>query len=139
MTQKMKKIVWKDEFSIGVRELDLQHQKIIKIINLLIDKPRMSVKSQNIASALSELTYYVSEHFLLEEQLLGENGYQDLLEHSKKHTAYSQQITDFCTEALHRNNEVPSDLLNFLTHWWTNHILNEDMKYKPFFEEKGIK
>jgi hemerythrin-like metal-binding protein len=135
----MKKIVWKDEFSVGVTELDLQHQKIIKVINQLIDKPRIFFKSQNISPALSELTNYVSEHFLLEEQLLEENGYQDLLEHSKRHTAYSRQITDFCAETLHRKKEVPSELLNFLTHWWTNHILHEDMKYKSFFEEKGIK
>lgn len=135
----MEKIVWKDEFSVGVRELDLQHQKIIKVINSLIDKPRIFAKSQTTSSALAELTNYVSEHFLLEEKLLEENGYQNLLEHSKRHTAYSKKIAEFCLGSLNKKSEVPSELLNFLTQWWTDHILHEDMKYKSFFEEKGIK
>ncbi|KHF25181.1 hypothetical protein JV46_05680 [Solemya velum gill symbiont] len=29
-------------------------------------------------------------------------------------------------------------ILEFLVDWWTNHILEEDMKFKPFFQEKGI-
>jgi len=133
------KIVWKDEFSVGVTALDLQHQSIINVINSLSEKPRLFGRSTSIPSALNELTNYVSEHFLLEERLLEENGYQDLLEHSKRHTAYSKKITQLCTESLHRKSEVPAELLDFLSQWWTNHILHEDMKYKSFFEEKGIK
>ncbi|MES9844035.1 MAG: bacteriohemerythrin [Candidatus Sedimenticola sp. PURPLELP] len=134
----MKKIIWKDEFSVGVEELDRQHQQIIDVINTLIDKPRFLLRFQNVSSALVELTNYVSEHFLLEERLLQENGYPDLLEHSKKHTAYSKKITDLCMGSLHDKSEVPSELLGFLTDWWTNHILHEDMQYKAFFQEKGV-
>lgn len=135
----MKKIVWKDEFSVGVEALDRQHQQIIEIINSLISKPRIFLRFQNISSTLMELTNYVSEHFLLEERLLQENGYPNLLKHSKKHTDYSRQIADFCKESLHGKSEVPYELLVFLADWWTNHILHEDMEYKAFFEEKGVR
>jgi len=135
----MKKIVWKGEFSVGVEALDRQHQQIIKIINSLVDKPRIFLRFQNVSSALMELTTYVSEHFLLEEQLLQENGYPDLLSHSKKHDAYSEQITEFCRASLHGKSEVPYELLDFLTNWWNNHILHEDMQYKAFFEAKGVR
>jgi len=30
------------------------------------------------------------------------------------------------------------NFLHFLQGWWQNHILIEDMKYKPFFADKGI-
>ncbi|MEJ1297986.1 MAG: bacteriohemerythrin [Candidatus Sedimenticola sp. (ex Thyasira tokunagai)] len=135
----MKKIFWEDEFSVGVEELDRQHQKIIEVINSLIDKPRILLRFKNVSSALMELTNYVSEHFLLEERLLQENGYPDLLEHSKKHTAYSKQISHLCKKSLDGKSEVPHELLDFLTDWWINHILHEDMQYKAFFEEKGVK
>ena len=135
----MKKIVWKDEFSVGVETLDRQHRQIIEVINSLIDKPRIFFRSQNVSSALMDLTNYVSEHFLLEERLLQENGYPTLLEHSKRHTLYSNRIADFCKESLHEKSEVPDELMAFLTDWWTNHILHEDMKYKAFFEEKDVK
>jgi len=135
----MKKIAWKNEFSVGVEELDRQHKQIIEVINSLIDKPRIFFRSQNVSAALIDLTNYVSEHFLLEERLLQENGYPTLIEHSKKHTLYSKRVTEFCKESLDRKNEVPNELLIFLTDWWSNHILHEDMKYKAFFEEKGVK
>lgn len=134
----MTKIVWKEEFSVGVEALDRQHQQIIDIINTLSDKPRFLLRFKDVSSALRELTSYVSEHFLLEERLLQENGYTDLLQHSKKHTAYSKKITDLCLGSLHGKSEVPYELLVFLSDWWTNHILHEDMQYKAFFRERGV-
>ncbi|OOY35776.1 hypothetical protein BOV90_01450 [Solemya velum gill symbiont] len=135
----MKKIIWEDDFSVGVEELDRQHQQIIEIINTLSDKPRLFRRFQNVSSALMELTNYVSEHFLLEEQLLHENGYPNLLEHSKKHTLYSNKIADLCQGSLDGKRDVPTELINFLTDWWINHILHEDMQYKAFFKERGVK
>jgi hemerythrin len=82
----MEKIAWKQEYSVGVERLDQQHQRIISVINKLIAKPRVFGTSATIAEVLSELNSYVSEHFLLEEQLLAENNYPGLIEHSKKHT-----------------------------------------------------
>jgi hemerythrin len=121
----MKKIVWKDEFSVGVERLDQQH--------------RIFFRSKNVSSALVDLTNYVSEHFLLEERLLQENGYPTLLEHSKKHTLYSERVAEFCKESLDGKSEVPDELIAFLADWWTSHILHEDMQYKAFFDEKGVK
>jgi len=34
---------------------------------------------------------------------------------------------------------VPEELLTFLGDWRIGHILYEDMKYKGFFEENGIR
>jgi len=33
----MKKIIWDDNFSVGVKKMDVQHQKIIKIFNTLVE------------------------------------------------------------------------------------------------------
>lgn len=135
----MNKIVWKPEYSVGVERLDRQHQKIISVINKLIAKPRVFITSRTIADVLAELNSYTSEHFLLEEQLLEENGYPSLLEHSKKHTEYGDRIADFCLKTVEKNKNVSEELLSYLGEWWIGHILQEDMIYKSFFEEKGIR
>ena len=135
----MQKIVWKREYSVGVERLDRQHQRIISVINKLIAKPRVFRTSGTIADVLTELNSYVSEHFLLEEQLLQENDYPSLIEHSKKHTEYGERIADFCLKTVQKDKNVPEDLLSYLGEWWIGHILREDMKYKSFFEEKGIR
>ena len=134
----MEKIIWKREYSVGVERLDRQHQVIIKVINTLIAKPRVFFRSATIAEALSELTSYVSEHFLLEEQLLEEIGYPNLIDHARYHTEYSERIANFCLKTVEKNTNVPEELLSFLSEWWIAHILHEDMKYRSFFEEKGI-
>ena len=118
--------------------MDRQHQKIISVINKLIAKPRVFRTSGTIADILTELNSYVSEHFLLEEQLLEENDYPILIEHSKKHTEYGKRIADFCMKTVEKDKNVPEELLSYLSEWWIGHILHEDMKYKSFFEEKGI-
>ncbi len=135
----MEKIVWKQEYSVGVERLDRQHQKIISVINKLIAKPRVFLASRTVADALTELNSYVSEHFLLEEQLLGENAYPDLIEHSKKHTEYGERIAGFSLKSAQKDKNVPEELLRYLGEWWTGHILHEDMQYKSFFEEKGVR
>ena len=133
----MQKIEWKPEFSVGVQRLDEQHQKIIQVINKLIDNPDVFDAAETIDEVLLELTNYVSAHFLLEEQMLEKNGYPDLLEHSKKHTAYGEKVTAYCLDAIKKNNN-PEELLAFLREWWIAHILHEDMHYKEFFNSKGI-
>lgn len=135
----MKKIVWTPEYSVGVERLDRQHQKIISVINKLIAKPRLFMTSGTIADVLTELNSYVSEHFLLEEQLLEEHGYPRLVEHSRRHTEYGDRIADFCLKTVEKNRNVPEELLGYLGEWWIGHILHEDMKYKRFFEEKGVR
>ena len=134
----MNKIVWKSEYSVGVARLDEQHKKIIKIINTLIDNPKAHSKSGTINDTLAELTNYVSGHFLLEEQLLEENSYPNLLEHSEKHTAYSDQIAKFCADTMNKNSNIPIELLYFLREWWIEHILYEDMNYKVFLNNEGV-
>ena len=135
----MEKIIWKREYSVGVERLDRQHQRIISVINKLIAKPRVLRKSGTIADVLADLNSYVSEHFLLEEQLLEENGYPSLIAHSKKHTEYGERIADFCLRTVEKDQNVPEELLSYLGDWWIGHILHEDMQYKSFFEEKGIR
>ena len=134
----MKKIIWNREYSVGVERLDLQHQRIIRVINSLIAKPRVFTKSATISEVLAELTVYVSEHFLLEEQLLEEHNYPDLIDHAKKHTEYGERIANFCRKTVEKDKNVPEELLDFLSEWWNDHILHEDMSYRRFFEEKGV-
>ena len=34
----MTKLVWKDEYSVGVKELDMQHEKLLDLINRLYEE-----------------------------------------------------------------------------------------------------
>lgn len=134
----MNKIEWKPEYSVDIPRLDEQHQKIIRVINSLIDNPGVFDNSDTVSRALTELTNYVSEHFLLEEQILEKNSYPNLLEHANLHTMYGDRVAKFYIDLIGKKKGTAEELLNFLKKWWIGHILHEDMKYKEYFTGKNI-
>lgn len=134
----MEKIVWSDEYSVGVQVLDDQHKKIIRIVNKLIENSHELVNSVTVADALDEMTKYASYHFKTEEQLMEENGYSGYEQQRAQHKAFKIKLVQLCSATTLQVGEVPDILLNYLGEWWVQHILQEDMEYRSFFSENGI-
>jgi hemerythrin-like metal-binding protein len=132
----MKKIIWNDQFSVGVEEMDVQHQKIIRMFNTLVDNAQASAGSEKISEVLTEMVEYASEHFKCEEQLLREHAHPDLERQKTDHREFRRQAGEFCLLASKKDEKMTHDLLNYLHDWWTNHILHEDKKYAALLEEK---
>ncbi len=125
----MKKIMWNDQFSVGVKKMDDQHRKIIRIFNTLVDNAQANAGSEKVSEVLAEMVGYASEHFKSEEQLLSDHAHPDLQQQKTEHREFRQQAGEFCLLASQGDEKVTHDLLNYLHDWWTNHILIEDKKY----------
>lgn len=134
----MNMITWSDDFSVGVSELDSQHQKIIALINELNANSEISSRSEKLHNILGRIIIYAQNHLDYEENLLRENGYPDFENHLRKHQDYKQKVSDFAVDILEYREDLPVKLLDYLNEWWTNHILKEDMQYKAFLAKKGI-
>lgn len=134
----MEKFEWSDIYSVGVRELDAQHRKIVEMINMLIMDPSATVHSETVSELLDRLTNYSREHFKTEENILSENDYPDLDGQKEEHKAYRKKIAELCVDTMELTDSVPDDLLNFLKMWWENHILLSDMKYSTYLMDKGV-
>jgi hemerythrin len=136
----MEPVQWSDKFSVGVEELDHQHQRLIQMLNrLLTARGRVDTRSETISDLINDMTRYAQEHFKTEEHLMEVHGYPGLEEHKRQHRAYREKVVDFSTAIMVGVETVPERLLAYLIDWWTHHILEEDMKYKPFFASKGVK
>ena len=136
----MEPIQWSEKFSVGVEELDQQHQQLVKMLNRLIAKREtIDTHSETISDMLLAMTQYAKEHFKTEENLMKEYGYPGLEEQKQEHRTYRIKAVDFSTATILGIEAVPEILLAYLFEWWTHHILDEDMKYKQFFKEKGVK
>ena len=136
----MEPVKWSKEFSVGVEELDQQHQQLIKMLNRLLS-PReiVDTHSETISEILLAMTRYAQKHFKTEENLMEAYVYPGLEEQKQEHRAYRIKTVDFSTATMLGIYTVPEILLTYLFDWWTHHILDEDMKYKPFFTEKGVR
>jgi hemerythrin len=136
----MEPIQWSEKFSVGVDELDQQHQQLIRMLNRLISAPdTIDTRSETISDTLQAMTRYAQEHFKTEEKLLKAYDYPGLKEHRQEHIVYRKKTLDFSTAAIVGVESVPQISIAYLVDWWVHHILDEDMKYKAFFAEKGVK
>src|SRR4030042_6916572 len=127
----MEKVLWKDDYSVGVEESDRQHRHLFEILNKLVARPADPSGSELVAQTLGEMYDYAKEHFKAEEELMQQYGYPELEAHKKKHEYLVGTPYEMCS------GEISADeIAEFLKVWWIIHVLNVDMKYKDFFKAK---
>jgi hemerythrin len=135
----METVTWSENFSVGVRELDQQHQQLIKLLNRLISaQGTISTHSETISDILMEMTRYAQTHFKAEERLMKAYGYPGLEEQKKQHRNFRRKTVDFSTATTLGIDQIPEALLEYLADWLTHHILEDDMAYRSFFKDKGV-
>jgi hemerythrin len=129
----IKRMQWDAAYSVGVPAMDLEHQRIIQMINTLQDQFATVGSRESAAEHLSQMTRYAQEHFRHEEQLLAAHHYPRLLEQRAQHAGYRKKNQALCRATQLDVAGMPEVLHTFLRQWWTHHILEEDMRYKAFF------
>lgn len=131
-------VVWDESLSVGIQKIDKQHQELVKIINCLVENEDASGHSEPIAQVLDRMTKYAVYHFETEEALMLEYNYPEYESHRDDHAQFKMKTAKFCLDALQRKETLPDELLSFLRDWLTHHILQADMKYKPYFLERRV-
>ncbi|SDP73028.1 bacteriohemerythrin [Desulforhopalus singaporensis] len=134
----MENINWKKEFSVGVQELDQQHKKLLSMINRLIDDQKKLTDPKLINELLMEMIDYAEVHFQAEEHLMTEYNYHYTDRQAQQHQQFIEKTRSFLSATDVGPNILSNALLDYLGNWLINHILTEDMKYKDFFQSKGI-
>ncbi len=135
----MKKMIWNENFSVGVREMDEQHKKLIGMINELIERDHLTDDSETIFDVLTKMTNYALNHFEEEEQYMIKYNYSDYYIHKDLHSKFKDQVITFCKDTKAHKESIPTEIFSYLRTWLINHILETDMAYKSFFNEKGLR
>lgn len=134
----MQTITWRDEFSVGVEEMDTQHKKLLAMINRLIEEQRTLTDPKTIAELLTGMVDYAQEHFRAEEYLMAEYDYDRKALQESQHKAFVDKTVSFLSASDIGPNILSNALLDYLGTWLVGHILAEDMQYKEFFRKKGL-
>jgi hemerythrin len=123
-------IQWKDEYSVGVPEMDKQHKGLIVLINRLTEEEQTTGM---IAYVFEALDQYVKEHFRAEEKLMRASGYADLEPHKRQHRDFEEWLRAVKqAHAAGASTFMLAETVNeFLRRWLIDHILKTDMAYKP--------
>lgn len=131
----MEKIIWEDGFSVGNDDMDMQHMKLIGMINELIEhRDEMENNSEVVSDILTKMTDYIKYHFSSEETYMKSIDFPEIVSHELEHLDFIEKTTNFCLGTLTFDKSVYDEVLNFLKEWLLNHILKSDMKYKEYAE-----
>jgi len=125
-------ISWRDEFALGVPEIDEQHKNLFAIANRAYEvlKNQLLVdKYDQIVAIFNELKDYTVYHFSYEEEYMKSIGYRKLLSHKVEHDDFIQRINETDLRAIDENQEqYLIDTLEFVVSWIEKHILGVDKK-----------
>lgn len=92
----MEQIIWSDDLSVGVDEMDYQHKRLVGMINRLVDLASLTRTDQSVIKAaylrvLSDMVQYATVHFDTEERYLKAIGYADFDNHVEEHKSFSRK------------------------------------------------
>ena len=136
--EKVPFIIWNENFSVGIKQMDDQHQFLISIINDLFYASRNNQADHEIHKVIEQMIKYTRIHFTSEEALLKKYQYPGFDAQRTAHQLFNKQVLDFQTRVLLKQMTVDIEVLTFLKEWWTKHILGHDLLYTDYFKQKGM-
>ncbi|MCP5159337.1 MAG: bacteriohemerythrin [Gammaproteobacteria bacterium] len=126
-------IEWSDALSVGDPGLDQQHQKLVKLINILHDAMATHGAENQMKGILDQLIAYTQEHFSYEEERMRSANYPHLAKHQTLHAELLKQVSAFYEKFL-QGKRINMKLMKFLKGWLLNHIQKSDQQYGPYLK-----
>lgn len=133
----MSLIVWTNEYRVGVESLDADHIVIFSLINHIDESHLSGTDELAIGHILQVLIDRARAHFHREEMLMKKADYAELESHIAEHRKILEELQSLY-EAYQDNPsaKVSGEIVEMLSAWLEDHVLETDMKYRPFLSDK---
>ncbi|MDR2187823.1 MAG: bacteriohemerythrin [Azonexus sp.] len=121
-------IIWSAALETGHRQIDLQHQELVVLINELTDALEAGREFEALDDVLPRLSSYVLFHFGTEEMLMPglPAGNTHAAAHCQAHRNFTDRVKALQESAAAGEKLEVGPLADFLKNWLTNHIMNTD-------------
>jgi len=129
---------WNESYSVKIAQIDLQHKKLVEIINELHESMKAGKSKEVLGKILDELINYTANHFKTEEDLFDKYGYPDKITHKRQHGDLVDQVLKFKANFESGKSVLSIDLMNFLKEWLIQHMTGSDKKYSSYLNGKGV-
>jgi hemerythrin len=130
---------WTQQMSVGMAQIDKEHQGLFDIINQLHTAMLGGRGNEALRPVLAHLVEYTKFHFGHEVELLRMHGYPGLADHLKLHEMFRAKVGELDAQVKAGTLALSVSVLDFLRDWLVNHIVGTDMQYKDFMSTKGVK
>jgi hemerythrin len=130
--------LWTPGLSVGVAEIDEQHQELFARIDRLLEGMRVGDRSE-IARLFEFLGEYVVSHFAMEERWMKSTRYPDFAVHKAAHDRF---VKDYVELKLQFQTKGPIAAVSikvnqWLGDWLKAHIAGTDLRLARHLLAKG--
>jgi hemerythrin len=132
-------IKWKDEYSVGIKEIDDQHRYFIGLLNDLFNAVSENKSRQELQDLFQKLADYAEKHFATEEKYFDEFNYEGAAEHKMKHQEMRNEIKKIKNQEVGNEIDFYGNIVYFLLNWLEDHLAKMDQEYEKCFLEHGLK
>lgn len=141
----MERLAWSDSFSVGHTALDEEHRSIIAIINSIgADESNEDGLRQRLECLLVTTSKHFEHEKLLMQAILSALDVESLViesmsrqvadEHLREHELSLDLLGRMATEASVDQPRNPSELYEYLVHWFVQHAVKHDAELKAVFQ-----
>ncbi len=127
---------WSNLLSVGVPEIDEQHQNLIKALNTLSDAMRSGKGKDEVGKLLEFACQYAQTHFRCEEEYFEKYNCPAAAENKEAHKNFITTFTGLINEFQEKgaNFTFVLKIHRELSDWLVEHILGIDMKLRPYLK-----
>jgi hemerythrin len=127
---------WNQRYSVSVPQLDGQHRQILDLLQEMKQDALGAEAAERVPAVLEKLNWYVMLHLRREERLLSAVRYPQYEEHRLEHDSYLGKVAAIQADLQRGRRDVAIRLTNFLSSWWTHHILTSDRQYGRYILQR---
>lgn len=126
------KLEWNSNYNIGIPSIDVQHQKLFKLLKNLASAFLLNKEKNIITNILFELEDYTKYHFKEEEDLFLTRKKKKNERHFEQHRDFERTLHNLKFDYVSVDKPISLELITYLRDWLQGHILGvdqEDLNY----------
>ena len=123
---------WRDDFRIGIEEVDHEHRGLIDLINALHAALGEDHSGDRVEAFLGEIYASISSHFALEEKVMRARRYEDLAAHKADHERLLDDLRDLMDEQAAGAILDEERFAQRLARWFAGHFQSHDARLHRF-------
>lgn len=118
---------WRNEYSLGIVELDDQHKQLIGHFGAIEEAIRQEQNWSSVYFLIAELKDFARFHFTCEEALMRLLDFPDLRLHAAEHAHFFKVLAEIEMNSI--SKAIERELVEFLRVWMTKHIVGSDRAF----------
>ena len=129
---------FKKEYTIGIPELDEQHETFFTLLDTIADvapdlyKPLDDDEADDLMDVLGKLRDHALLHFRTEESCMEEADYPGLDDQEEAHDRFMADLTRMEAEVMNGTAMPAIKIRNFVHDWLRDHLLELDRPFGEF-------